>query len=240
MYGSTFTTTTHDTTVHGGNMTFVSCPASAQTVNSSSPKSPCFSVTPRRRVESESWHSPCVVQIHDIVPTIRMKKPSLADIRIRTKIRPGDIGYLTYLHGTLYSKEYGYGVDFETYVAAGLAEFKKQFDPARSRMWVCDYKQRMVGAIVLVNRGDSAQLRYFLIDPAFRGIGLGQKLMKLFMKFLRESGYRHVYLLTTHEQEAAAHLYKSYGFKLTNEEPVTGVFGKPVREQRYDLIVPAQ
>jgi ribosomal protein S18 acetylase RimI-like enzyme len=180
---------------------------------------------------------PRVNQIHDIVTIKHMKKPRLADIRIRTKIRPGDLGYLTYLHGTLYSSEYRYGIGFETYVAAGLAEFQKQFDPARSRIWICEYKQKLVGAIVLVNRGDSAQLRYFLVDPAVRGIGLGQKLMKLFLKFVRDTGYRHVYLLTTHEQEAAAHLYKSYGFKLTHEQPVTGVFGKPVREQRYDLIV---
>jgi hypothetical protein len=43
--------------------------------------------------------------------------------------------------------------------------------------------------------------------------------------------------MTTHELPAAAHLYTSHGFKLTNEEPMTGVFGKPVREQRYDLVI---
>jgi N-acetylglutamate synthase-like GNAT family acetyltransferase len=165
-----------------------------------------------------------------------MKKPRLADIRIRTKFRPGDIGYVTYLHGILYKKEYRYGVDFESYVAAGLADFQKNYDPARSRIWICEYNKKIVGCIALVSRGDSAQLRYFLIDPSCRGIGLGQKLIRMWMKFLRDAGYKHAYLLTTHELPAAAHLYTSVGFTLTHETPVTGVFGKAVREQRYDLI----
>ena len=104
-------------------------------------------------------------------------------------------------------------------------------------MWICEHKKNIIGAIVLMNRGDSAQLRYFIIDPSYRGIGLGKKMVNLWMKFFRDCGYRHAYLLTTHEQRAAAHLYISHGFKLANEEPITGVFGKPVREQRYDLVV---
>ena len=40
---------------------------------------------------------------------------SLDDISIRTELRPGDIGYVTYMHGTLYSEEYGYRIQFESY-----------------------------------------------------------------------------------------------------------------------------
>jgi len=52
-------------------------------------------------------------------------KVSLDDIAIRTDLRSGDIGYVTYLHGMLYKQEYGYGIEFESYVAAGLHEFYK-------------------------------------------------------------------------------------------------------------------
>jgi hypothetical protein len=58
------------------------------------------------------------------------------DINIRTDLRAGDIGYVTYLHGILYQQEYDYGIEFESYVAAGLSEFYQKYDPARSRVCV--------------------------------------------------------------------------------------------------------
>jgi hypothetical protein len=47
----------------------------------------------------------------------------LNDVKIRTSLQPGDIGYITYLHGSLYKNEYNYGISFEVYVAEGLCEF---------------------------------------------------------------------------------------------------------------------
>jgi hypothetical protein len=47
------------------------------------------------------------------------------DITIRCTLRPGDIGYVTYLHGSLYAAEYGWDHTFEAYVAGPLAEFGK-------------------------------------------------------------------------------------------------------------------
>jgi len=86
----------------------------------------------------------------------------------------------------------------------------------------------------LMDRGYSAQLRYFIITPPFRSIGLGKKLMALFMAFLSACGYRSAYLWTTHELPAAASIYKRHGFTLTEEKP-SGAFGKPVKEQKYEL-----
>jgi GNAT superfamily N-acetyltransferase len=163
-------------------------------------------------------------------------KPSLDVISIRTKLRPGDFGYITYMHGTLYTKEYGFGLQFETYVAKGLCEFYEKYNPERNRVWLCEHENRIIGSLFLMDRGKAAQLRYFLIEPEYRGIGLGSKLMNLYMDFLRECGYRESYLWTTHELTAAASLYKRVGFKLTEEKESTA-FGKPLREHRYDLSV---
>ena len=52
----------------------------------------------------------------------------LEDVQIRNDLKPGDIGYVS-LHGILYGGEYGYGIGFETYVAAGLHEFYQAYDP---------------------------------------------------------------------------------------------------------------
>jgi len=176
---------------------------------------------------------------------------SLEDISIRTELKPGDIGYVIYLHGALYGREYGYGVQFESYVAKGLCEFYEKYNTTRNRVWICEHKrsgpvdklshpadnERMIGFLLLMDRGHAAQLRYFLIDPEYRGIGLGSKLMSLYMDFLHQCGYKESYLWTTHELSTAAFLYKRLGFKLTEEKASTA-FGKPLTEQRYDLILP--
>ncbi len=164
------------------------------------------------------------------------KKLKPDDVTIRTELLAGDIGYVTYMHGYLYRKEYNYGIEFETYVAAGLNEFYRNYDSNKDRVWVCEHNNKIVGFLLLMHRGKAAQLRYFILEPAYRGIGLGNKLMELFLDFLKECNYESAYLWTTKELYAAAHLYTKYGFKLT-EEKESEDFGKSVAEQRYDLVV---
>jgi len=158
----------------------------------------------------------------------------LQDIHIRTTLQPGDIGYIIYLHGAIYGKEYHYGIAFETYVAAGLLEFYQQYDAARDRVWICEHNDQIVGFLLLMHRDAAAQLRYFILAPGYRGIGLGKKLMGLYMDFLQQAGYTSSYLWTTSELPAAISLYKKHGFLLTDEKP-SEAFGKPVVEQRYEL-----
>ena len=160
----------------------------------------------------------------------------LDEIAIRTELQPGDIGFVTYLHGDLYKKEYDYGIGFEYYVAVGLNEFYQQYDPSNNRIWMAEHHGNRIGFMLLMNRGESAQLRYFIIHPDYRGIGLGNKLMGLYMEFLQECKYKSSYLWTTHELDAAAHLYKKHGFILT-EEKESDAFGKRVTQNRYELVL---
>ena len=159
---------------------------------------------------------------------------SLKDICIRTDLKAGDLGHVVLLHGLLYKQEYNYGIEFESYVAAGLHEFYKNYNALKDRVWVCEHEANLVGFLLLMHReNNSAQLRYFIIQPGFRGIGLGKKLMDLYFDFLRSSNYNSSFLWTTAELSRAAALYTRYGFRLT-EENVSNAFGKPVTEQRYD------
>jgi ribosomal protein S18 acetylase RimI-like enzyme len=160
---------------------------------------------------------------------------SLAEITIRTTLRPGDMGYVIYLHGLLYSHEYNFGLSFESYVAAGLHDFYQQYDLNKDCVWVCEHDSKIIGFLLLMHRpANAAQLRYFIILPEYRGIGLGKKLMDLFMEFFYSKGYRSAFLWTTTGLPAASHLYRSKGFVLT-EEVDSDAFGKALKEQRYDL-----
>ena len=156
-------------------------------------------------------------------------------INIRTSIEPGDLGYMVYLHGKLYKEQCGYDHNFERFVALSICEFMGGFDPQKDCIWVAEDNNQIIGTIVIMGRsGEIAQLRYFLLKPEYRGIGLGNKLMELAMKFCKDNKYKSVYLHTTDELDAAAHLYRKHGFHKTREFPQHH-WGKETMEQWYDL-----
>ncbi|MCB0658919.1 MAG: MarR family transcriptional regulator [Saprospiraceae bacterium] len=161
-------------------------------------------------------------------------KPQLDEIQIRTQLNPGDLINLIQLHGEVYREEYQYGTTFEAYVAQGIAEFYHQYDPKTNRIWIAEHLGHQVGYLALADRGTVAQLRFFVIDSNYRGIGLGKRMMELFMQFLKECNFTGAYLWTTHELPTAAALYRRFGFRLTEEKP-SKAFDKPVIEHRYDL-----
>ncbi|HYM21269.1 MAG TPA: GNAT family N-acetyltransferase [Candidatus Kapabacteria bacterium] len=159
---------------------------------------------------------------------------SSEEISIRTELRPGDLGYVIFRHGILYKEEYGYGIEFESYVAKGLYEFYEQYDSQTNRVWIAEHNNKIIGFLLLQDRGDAAQLRYFYLEPEYRGIGLGKKLMQLYMDFLHQCNYSSSYLWTTSELSSAANLYLRHGFRLVEEKP-SNAFGKNVVEQKYEL-----
>jgi len=166
-----------------------------------------------------------------------MLKTTLEDISIRTELQPGDIGYVTYMHGHIYGAECGFDVGFEAYVAQTLYEFYKNYDNALDGVWIAEHQGKIVGFLALMHREPGqAQLRYFILDPQYRGIGLGSKLSALFMNHLRKNDYKNAYLWTTGELFVAAHIYRKMGFVLA-EELDSDAFGKPLKEQRYEMIV---
>jgi len=167
--------------------------------------------------------------------TSRDKLP--ANVKIRHHLKPGDIGYLAYLHGVLYAKEYGWDHTLEAYVAPPLAKFAmSQTD--RERIWIVEKDGETAGSIAIVESSKTeAQLRWLLLHPDVRGYGIGRRLVEEAIAFCRESGYSSVFLWTVRGLLAAAHLYESVGFHLT-EEKTHKIWGAVLTEQRYDLKLP--
>jgi GNAT superfamily N-acetyltransferase len=155
---------------------------------------------------------------------------------IRTGFQPGDIGDITRLHGMVYACEYGFGPEFEAYVAAGIAEFVETFNPDYSRIWLAEKDGKIIGCIAVFGRSDSvAQLRWFITHPDFRGIGLGHQLLSEALRFCNGCGYKTIYLWTIDNLEAAIHLYQSSGFKKTGDT-IQHNWTKPVVQQKYELV----
>ena len=158
----------------------------------------------------------------------------MSDPTIRSTIRPGDIGEIIRLHGALYQQEYGWDEHFEAYVAEGLASFVLNRDHAHDRIWIAEMDDRIVGCIAIVRAAErEAQLRWFLVTPGARGHGLGRRLMAEALSFCRAQQYRTVFLWTVSSLTAAAHLYREFGFVVTQSKTHV-VWGKSLTEERYD------
>jgi N-acetylglutamate synthase-like GNAT family acetyltransferase len=157
-----------------------------------------------------------------------------ANIKIRNDLKPGDIGYITYLHGTLYAKECGWDHTFEAYVAGPLAEFAKSRNDGE-RIWIVEKDQTVAGSIAIVRASEQdAQLRWLLLHPDLRGHGIGRILVEEAISFCKENDYSRVFLWTVSALAAAAKLYRATGFQLA-EETTRELWGAVVIEQRYDL-----
>jgi N-acetylglutamate synthase-like GNAT family acetyltransferase len=156
-------------------------------------------------------------------------------IKIHNGLRPGDLGYVIYLHGSLYSKEYNLDHTFEGEVAAKMGDFAKQFDPAKDFFAVAEDEGQIIGSIAINGLGDTrALLRWFLLRPNARGKGLGKKLLHDALNFCRERHFTTVNLWTISELTTAAHLYRQVGFQIV-EENTREFWGALRTEQRYEL-----
>lgn len=159
----------------------------------------------------------------------------MANYSIRNYLLPGDLSQLALLHSKIYFEEQGFGIGFEAYVMESLVEFYKQFDQERDRVWVVEDSGTMVGFLLLMHRPENqAQLRYFILDKSYRGLGLGRRLLTEWMDFYREKEYRSAYLYTTSGLDPAVHLYESLGFQKVSEK-ASEDFGVPLHEIRYEL-----
>jgi GNAT superfamily N-acetyltransferase len=157
-------------------------------------------------------------------------------MEIRRADRPGDLGWVVQAHGELYAAEYGWGMDYEALVAQIVADFGKNFDPAREAAWIAEQDGERMGSIFCVRGPDegTAKLRLLLLHPAARGQGLGGRLVDTCLGFARAAGYKRMVLWTNDPLVAARHIYLARGFRLTGEEP-HDLFGSGLISQNYEL-----
>jgi GNAT superfamily N-acetyltransferase len=159
---------------------------------------------------------------------------SLDSITFRTTLQPGDIGRIVYFHGTVYAAEYGFDSTFEAYVAGPRADYVWS-QSLRERLWIAERAGQMIGCVAIVAAStDTAQLRWFLVEPRSRGKGLGTRLLREAIGFAEEQGYTTIVLWTVRQLVAAAHLYEAAGFRVVDERPGR-MWGVDVIEEKYEL-----
>jgi DNA-binding MarR family transcriptional regulator/GNAT superfamily N-acetyltransferase len=171
--------------------------------------------------------------MHEIESVLNPSRRSTEPYIVRSH-RPGDMGWIVWRHGILYSQEYGYDERFEAMVAEIVAEFVQKFDPAKEQCWIAERTtdRRMtaerttaerggenIGSVLLVKKSATvAKLRVLLVEPSARGLGIGKRLVDECIRFAREAGYKKIMLWTQSELHAARGIYKAAGFKLVGEK----------------------
>jgi GNAT superfamily N-acetyltransferase len=147
----------------------------------------------------------------------------------------GDAGWLVERHAVLYARDDGFDETFEALVAEILAAYIRTRDPARERAFIAVADGQRVGSVFCVRSDEAgvAKLRLFLIEPEWRGRGLGQRLLAACLGFAREAGYDRLRLWTHESHRAACALYARSGFRLLDSRPVRS-FGQDLVEQTWE------
>jgi DNA-binding MarR family transcriptional regulator/GNAT superfamily N-acetyltransferase len=167
------------------------------------------------------------------------------EIRGKVKIRrhgTGDIGWAIERHATLYAEEYGWNEEFEALVAALFADFASNHDPAMERCWIAEVEGERAGCVFVVKNADDpavAQLRCLLVDPVYRGLGIGTRLVDECLRFAKSAAYRKMILWTNDVLTSARRIYEHKGFELIEENRHES-FGKELIGQTWtrDLLRP--
>ena len=149
--------------------------------------------------------------------------------------RAGDLGWIVSRQSALYADEYGWTTEYEALAAEIVAQFLKNFDPARERCWIAEREDAPVGAVMIVKQSKSiAKLRLLHVERTARGLGIGTRLVDECIRFSRAAGYRKITLWTQSNLLAARHLYEAAGFTCVAQEPHHR-FGKDLVAETWEL-----
>jgi ribosomal protein S18 acetylase RimI-like enzyme len=161
----------------------------------------------------------------------------MSEPAIRDELRPGDMEAIVAHHRRIYGEEYGVDSRFGDFVAAAVARaVERGFPTEREAIRIVELNGEHAGSIGLSDEGDGeAAIRWVVLSPEVRGNGLGRRLVGEMLAFAEEYGYRRVWLETFSELEAAAHLYRDYGFVVTSANTAPRWGRESITMQRYEL-----
>lgn len=139
------------------------------------------------------------------------------------------------LHAETYSRWAGFGSAFERKVATELADFIRRIEHEDNAIWYAGEDEHLLGSIAIdgMDLGEGiAHLRWFIVNPAHRSVGLGKQLLARAVDFVDERRFAETHLWTLKGLEAARSLYERTGFALV-EEYEGEQWGTRITEQRW-------
>jgi ribosomal protein S18 acetylase RimI-like enzyme len=135
----------------------------------------------------------------------------------------GDLPRLVELLGYLFEQESDFKPDRRKQ-KAGLKAILR--NPKIGCLWVAKRSGRVVGMVSLLytvstaEGGRVAWLEDLVVDPSYRGRGIGKSLLRFVIAYGRKKGLKRITLLTDMDNRKAKALYKSHGFKSSGMTPL--------------------
>jgi len=135
---------------------------------------------------------------------------------------PGLVGRVAELHGRYYAGAWGSGAPFEMQMAREFSDFLEGYDPRHDLVLSAHIGRSLAGSITVYGRRllpEGAQLRFFIVDPAWHGRGAGKALLAEALAFCRQRRFPRVFLWTVDGLPASRRLYEKAGFRVTERVP---------------------
>lgn len=153
--------------------------------------------------------------------------------------RPGYLGRIVELHGRYYNKAWGSGAEFESLMAIELSDFCKKYNPERDLLLTAHIDDAFAGSIAIYgskSTQNEAQLRWFILDEAYRGRGIGRTMLQRALNFCQDKGFTKVYLWTADQLPQSRHLYESAGFEIV-EQLTDSTYGIPLLKLKMEMFL---
>ena len=144
----------------------------------------------------------------------------LEEITIRTIEEKDNADVAKLIRTTL--KEFGANYEGTVYYDETTDHLFELFvKTSRSVYYVAEWKNEIVGGGgIFPTPGlpvDTCELVKMYLYPQVRGIGLGKKFIQKCIEFVKDNGYKNIYLETMPELKQALKMYEKFGFEFMDE-----------------------
>ncbi|WP_153796155.1 GNAT family N-acetyltransferase [Foetidibacter luteolus] len=125
-----------------------------------------------------------------------------------------------------YAASLGFDLCFQNF-AEELLTLDKQYNKPDGALILARYKNTAVGCVAVRKLEEGiAELKRLYVQPGYRNLKLGKKLLEQSLRVAQQLGYKLIRLDSAPGQEQAQHLYRRYGFyeiPSYRHNPVPGV-----------------
>lgn len=94
-----------------------------------------------------------------------------------------------------------------------LQDVEASLEKSSVSLWYAHENFSWHGFLLAESLDEQAELFYLFVDPAFRGQGIGGRLLKNWLRILKSQNVKKAFLEVRISNQTAQSLYESHGFK---------------------------